>query len=177
MTIQYKDATEAGKVDAQAKKTKPTYYNAELKKKIPISDDLEAALILLPANAKQQCQQALTAQLEQVERVQKRDSILKAALKVEFDNASAQVSELTQSLNQFQGFKQQFQTYASVAEIGTILRDAQVGNDEKVLAFDRALNRKVMAAILTERVENNTASDDVNKERQELANVLIEYLS
>lgn len=176
MTIEYQNADEFRKVEAARKKSgRPTYFNASQLIDLEISEDLEAALILLPADAKQECRQRFDAQNEQSDRVQTRDSILKAALKQDIDNAQVQVDELQQKVTDLQEFKAKFQTYADVGEIGLILRDAQLDMDELVMAYDRAKHRAVVAGSLIGRTDLSTITPALDKERKSWTRVLSEY--
>lgn len=176
MTIEYKSAEDFKKVEAARKKNgRATYYNADLHQDIEIGEDLEAALILLPANAKQECRQRFDAQTEQSDRVQKRNSILKDALRTDLDNAQAQTSELQQKVTELQSFKEKFQTFAEVGEIGLILRDSQLDMDELVVAYDRAKNRAVVSGILLGRTDLATITPELDKERKSWTRVLAEY--
>lgn len=176
MTITYRDSGDFQKVEAARKRNgRPTYYSADQGTDVEISQDFEAALILIPASAKQECRQRFDAQDEQAERVQKRDGILKAALKVDAENAQDQLTELQEKITTLQSFKEKFQSFAEVGEIGLLLRDAQLDMDELILAADRAKNRAVVAVALADRVDNGSISDALNKERQSWSRVLTEY--
>jgi len=176
MALVFKDSGEAQKVAAGRKKSgRPTYYSADHRNEIEISEDFEAVLILVPAAAREQARVKLTTQTASVERQQQRDTVLKAALQKDFDNAAAQQQELESVVTANQEFKDQFAQYASVGEVGLLLRDAQIDTDEQLLAAERAKHRQVCVSVLLERISSGGVTEDIGRERESWSNVLTEY--
>jgi hypothetical protein len=175
MTIKFRDTSEYKKVEGAKKATRPSYYNADIQANIEISEDFEAALVLLPSSVREQARKRLDAQTPATDRMQKRNGILKAALQVEIENAAAQDDELQNSMTDLQEFKSKFSEYAEVGEVGLLLRDAQIDMDEMIMASDRAKHRLVCASILSSRIETDGISPDLDKERKSWLNVLIAY--
>jgi hypothetical protein len=176
MAIRFHDTTEAATVDAGRKKTgRPSYYNADDKLETEISSDFEAVLILVPDSAREQARTKTSQQTPKNERQRKRDSVLRAALRVDGDNATAKYEELQDATSDLSSFKEQFGEYASVGEVGLLLRDAQLGEDEVVLAMERAKHQMVCVSVLAERLSNQGISEDLEKERKSWSAVLSEY--
>lgn len=175
MPIRFNDVGEAQKVAANRKTTRPSFFDAATSHDQEISEDMEAALILIPAESRQQASQRIDAQTEQTDRVKKRDAILLAALTVDLENADAQVRELDTKVNDLQAFTAKFAAYASVSEIGTLLRDTQLGTDELIMAADRAKHRQVCATVLAQRIERSGISEALDNERKSWTRVLHEY--
>lgn len=175
MPIKFDSTDQAQKVQTARKTNRPTYFDATLGKDVEISSDMEAALILIPASARQEARQRIDEQTQQTDRAKKRDAVLTAALKIDFDNASAQIKELEDKVTSLQGFNAKFATYASVAEIGTLLRDAALGMDELVMAADRAKHRQVCASILTDKVQQGGITEALDNERKSWTRVLSSY--
>ncbi len=176
MPIKFRDESEFAKVDAGRKRAgRPSFFNADTGLDQEISADFEAVLILLPATTKAEARQKFDAQSQPVERIQKRDAVLAAALAIDAENATAQMSELQQEIEQLQNFKAAFSKYAEVGEIGLLLRDAQLDMDETVARFEQAQNLKTVTNVLNEKLQNNGITDDLNQERQSWSRVLTEY--
>ncbi len=175
MPIRFDSTDQAQKVATSRKTTRPSYFDATLGQDTEISMDMEAALILIPNEARQEARQRIDHQTEQTDRTRKRDAVLGAALQVDFDNASAQIHELENKVTSLQNFTDKFAKFASVGEIGTLLRDTQLGIDEFIMRADRAKNRQVMASLLRDRVRQNGISEELDQERKSWTRVLTEY--
>ena len=154
---------------------RPTYYSADQASDQEITTDMEAALILAPPDAKQECRTRLALTATQAEYQLTRKSILKTALSVDLNNAKSQYGESLLQMTTQQSFVSKFERFAEVGEIGLLLRDAQLGLDEEQMRADRAQHQVVCSTILLQRLLLDGVSTELLLEQKSWMRVLSEY--
>lgn len=92
-------------VNQKRKTTKPTYYNAKVKARVVISDDTEAALILLPAGIKNTAAQYLQQFLDNQSRNKEYEDLLDAFAAKQDENSFFASMELEALFVGFNSFK------------------------------------------------------------------------
>lgn len=158
----------------------PTYFDASLQTDVTISRDFEAFLILSEDDLK-------TSAIEWIKKVvdiQKvntdRDTLTGLALAQEKSNAQAKVDDLDGRLQDFNDFREKFQTstqFAVVPEVQQFLLDLQSPIAELIADSNRAEFDNVACQVI-ERLTRDTTIDDLQvEELQSWTGVLSVYLS
>lgn len=164
---------QANTVEAGRKKVKPEYYDAEARKTKEIDNDLEAALILIPAEAKAEAVARIEKQEAPVRRILQRNAILKQALEVDIENANTVINALRVT-EDLETFRQKFLVFRDVTGLSNIIDATQLAIEETVMLNDRAKHDLVIATLIEKQVANGV-TDELDKERKSWAAVIKQY--
>jgi hypothetical protein len=162
------------RVEAGRKATRPSYFNADNAADTVISEDFEAVMILLPSSSKMEIQQKMKSLTDPT----KRDDVLKAALADEITAAEAVAAEAQEEYDKFTSFQKQFTDnpeFQKVGESAKLIRDAQLGSEELIVARERARHRSIVAKLQQERLELKGLTPDLSKEVKSWTRVITTY--
>jgi hypothetical protein len=175
---------QAQKVRAGAKQEapggpgRPKYWDPDAKVEQEITADMEAVVLLTPAQQRQQAVQYMRGdQKAATDSASQRDACLLAALSVDAEVANQQIGDLAGQSRQLAQIQQVVKNpaFQEVADVGPFVRAMQLGTDEQVHALDQAKHRLVAAAVQTARVLAGGVTADQKKSVESWAQVLSAY--
>lgn len=129
---------------------RPKYYSAEKRKKVTISADFEAYLILQGRARNKEALDWLNQASEYAIADSDRDALLDYAMANEIVEAQIAKAELAPVVEQFNGFRQRFllKGFEGVAEAGQFFADVQRPMGEIMAISNRHQHRLVATTIL-----------------------------
>lgn len=164
-------------------KFRPDYYSFAHQQSIPISEDLEAFIILMPPEARQDVVNWIKENTRYANQNTARNDLLAESLNLEMADADAQLVELNTMLNNYNKFRESYfknifpetsqnsttnssvmptkqQRFASVAEVGQVLSDLNTAVQENLSLQDRAQHLRVLSSILLQILNGSKITPD-----------------
>lgn len=140
MALELTDA-QAQIVDPERQDVLPSFYDADLQAKTQISRDFEAFLILSPPELLTSAIDWIKTSADIQTQNKDRDALVAIAITQESLNATNKMNALDQTLQNFNKFRENFQTnsdFAAIPEVQQFLFDLQRPIEELVTMRDRA---------------------------------------
>lgn len=156
---------------------RPKYYNAEQRKKVTISADFEAYLILQGRSRNKEALDWLNQAADLAVYDSDRDALLDQAILAEAVEAQVGKAELGPIMEQFNRFRERFliQGFEGVAEAGQFFADVQRPMGEIIAISNRHQHRIVAAALLKDRLLKGGVTLEQQKQIQSWNEPLTAY--
>ncbi len=171
----------------------PQYYSAEIAKTAPaevkeevakqtISRDFEAYLILQSTEQKQKTLSWIKTVNTINQDNKDRDDLLERYLSLRDTDASARITEIDETLQEFESFRNGLfaagddgTKFAEVVELSLMARALQTPIDEMQIIRENAFHEKNVTALLKVRFDARKNTDDSQKELESWQTVVSEY--
>ena len=157
----------------------PKYYDASLRKEVPITRDFEAFLILAPDELKTN---ALTwiKKVQTLQTIKKdRDDLMALMIANEISNATLKLDTLEDKMDGYNQFRSKFQTltdFSAVIEVQNFLKDLQQVLPELSMERNRAFYDQTVAVIEdAENIRKGTINEENLTQLQSWATVISTY--
>jgi len=164
----------------RAESALPEYFSAALNTNVTISRDFEAFLILAPSELKTTALDWIKKAVDINQNNKLRDDLIKITISQELANAKLKIDEFDKQLQNFQEFRQNFQTnttFSSVPEVQLFLSDLQSVIDALALGRDRAFFDQTISVVMDRNQSLVGVSDAQIEELQSWTSVISPYLS
>jgi len=162
----YIDGNQTRLVATKRLKTKPKWYNASLGKKMTISDDFEAFLILQGRSRNGEAVNWLQNVSDYSIESSDRDALVHYAIEAEKTDADQAASELEPVIKKFGKFKERFLMtgFEHVTESGQLLADLQRPMSEIITLGARHKHRQRYTSVLEIQLGNRGLTTDQSKQ-------------
>jgi hypothetical protein len=156
---------------------RPQYYNAELKQKVPITEDFEAFLILLGRDRSSATLKWINQSGEFSGDDADRDALVAAAIDKDTSDADNKYTELQFIVRQFNQFRDKFNMtgFESVGECGLLLADLQLAMGELKTSGDRWNHQVLWDTFMLEWLKNKGLTLDQKHELNSWVSPLTAY--
>lgn len=158
----------------------PEYFSSELNKRVKISREFEAYLILAPSDLKSSALEWIKNAVKINKSNKLRDDLSKILVDQELSNAKLKLDEYDSQLKNFQNFRQNFQTnteFAAVPEVQLFITGLQSVMDEISLNRDRAFFDQTVGLVMQRFGDRTSVSNAEVEELQSWSAVISPYLS
>lgn len=164
-------------VNAKRISPRPQYYNAGLQRKVTISEDFEAFLILQGRERNRATLDWLKKANDYVVRDADRDALIAYALDNEIEDAEASAEELAPIIDDFNAFKKSYklQGFESVTEASTLLSDLQRPMSEIIALGNRHKHRITLAKLLKRSLQEQGITPAQQKQTNSWFSPLTSY--
>lgn len=135
------------------KNPRPNYFNGTTGTQTEITQDFEAFLILRGKNANATTVDWLSKSVEFFQTVSKRDGLLNEFLTYDAQDVAAVLAEVTEELEEFNTFRENFEAgaFSEAPETSLLLGDMQKLADEIFTTQERAVHLSTIHAYIRER--------------------------
>lgn len=178
MALTLTDAQQAT-VDPRRRDTPPSYFDADLQTKVEISRDFEAFLILAPTNLKTSAINWIKTSVDLQQVNKDRDALVGLAITQEILNATNKMNALNDTLDDFNTFRENFQTnedFSAIPEVQQFLLDLQRPIAELAAALDRAQFDATVSQVVQRGNDELVVTAPEIEELQSWTGVLSVYL-
>lgn len=164
---------------AKSEQDLPTYFNAGLRKDVPISRDFEAFLILSSTELKTSAIKWINQVVAFTQSVSTRDKLRALVLTQQAKNAQTKLDAYAATIGDFTNFRKNFQTdsrFSAIPEVVLFITDLQLVMDEQILGQQKAFFDQTLAAIFQSDQSVVGLTQDTIEELQSWIPVLSTYL-
>lgn len=158
----------------------PTYYNAALKKDVPISRDFETFLILSTTELKTSAIQWINQVVGLTQANTTRDKLRTLVITQQLANAQAKLDAYNVTIGDFSDFRENFQTdtrFDAVAEVVLFISDLQLVMDEQILGQQKGFFDQTLGLMFQSSQSVVGLTQDDIEELQSWIPVLSAYLT
>ena len=165
--------------EAKSEQDLPSYYSASQQTDVQISRDFEAFLILSTSEMKTSALTWINQAVSLNKPNKLRDALAALTVTQELKNSKLQLDAYTQTLGDFETFRQNFSTgsvFSAVPEVQLFINDLQSMIDELVVGQQRAFFDNTIATVIQGTLKNQAVTQAQLEELQSWTTVISAYL-